>query len=130
MSNVNSVTISGNLTRDPELKALPSGTSVAELGVAVNKSKKNEAGDYVDETSFFDVSVYGNFADLIARKFAKGDAVVVQGELKQDTWEKDGEKRSKVKINARQIDGPAMYRKADESAPAAPAAAKTDDIPF
>ncbi|HSE47133.1 MAG TPA: single-stranded DNA-binding protein, partial [Gemmatimonadales bacterium] len=108
-----------------------SGTSVADLGVAVNKSKKTESGDYVDETSFFDVSVYGNFADLVARKLSKGSAVVVQGELKQDRWEnQEGENRSKVKINARQIDGPDMYRKAEDTPAATPTSSQSDDIPF
>ena len=129
MSNINTAAISGNLTRDPELKTIPSGTSVCELGVAVNKSKKTDDG-YVDETSYFDVTVWGNFGELVARKFTKGDFVNIQGELQQQRWENtEGEKRSKVILIARQVDGPAMYRKADGSAPA-PAQTQTDDIPF
>lgn len=136
MSNVNTVAISGNLTRDPELKHLPSGTACVELGVAVNKSKKVEE-EWVDETSFFDVSFYGNFAELIDRKFNKGDAVSIQGELKQDRWvNQEDQNRSKVTIVGRQLDGPSLYKSASETpapAPAAegaPPAAGGDGIPF
>lgn len=147
MSNLNTVAVSGNLTRDPELKTIPSGTSVAELGIAVNRRIKDESaeGGFREEVSFFDVTVWGRYGELVARKLNKGDSVSVQGRLQQQRWQNEvGENRSKVIIVADQLDGAGMYRSKDEdndvqaSAPAeAPAAEKpaattpqTDDIPF
>jgi single-strand DNA-binding protein len=134
VSNINTVTISGNLTRDPELKHIPSGTALCQLGVAVNKSRKMDDGSYQDETSFFDVDVWSGFGELVANKFQKGDSIIISGELKQERWETDEGNRSKVKIVARSVDGAAMYRKAGEtSAPAetpTPGSSQSDDIPF
>jgi single-strand DNA-binding protein len=114
MGNTNSVTLSGNLTRDPELRTLESGTAVAEFGIAMNKSRKVE-DEWVNEAHFFEVAVYGNFGELVARKFQKGDFAVIAGELRQRRWETDeGEKRSKISITARQIDGPSLYKPASE----------------
>lgn len=145
MANINTVAISGNLTRDPELRHTASGTAVVGIGVAVNRSIKDEnaEGGYREEVSFFDATVWGNFGELVARKLRKGDHVTVQGRLKQDTWETDGgEKRYKVQIIAEQIDSEGFFRSKDEdnatsaatestpeAAPAAAAPAK-DDIPF
>lgn len=153
MSNVNSVVVSGNLTRDPELRSTTNGTSVVNLGIAVNRSYKSESaeGGYAEEVSFFDVTVWGGFGELVARKLRKGDSATIQGRLKQDTWETDtGEKRSKVQIIADQIDSDGFFRSKDEdntavaapaeTAPASTAATSTntetpalpsaDDIPF
>ena len=143
-NNLNTVTVSGNLTRDPELRVTSGGTSVANLGIAVNRSRKQEDGSYKDDVSFFDITVWGNYAELVARKCRKGDAVSVQGRLEQQRWETDsGDKRSKVVIIAEQLDGAAFYRSKDdenepasESAPAEETAAEPtvdptdDDIPF
>ena len=134
MSSINSVAISGRTTRDIELRHTPSGLQIAEFGVAVSKSKKQDDGSYEEETSFVDVTFFGNFAELLARKITKGARVSIQGELKQDTWENDaGEKRSKVKIIGRQLDSSALFEKVD-AAPATEAADVTkptdDDIPF
>lgn len=146
MANVNSVVISGNLTRDPELKLLPSGTSVASSSVAVNRRYKDESAEdgYAEEVSFFDVSVFGKFAELVARKLKKGDGVTVQGRLKQNRWQtEDGQNRSRVEIIADQIDSDGFFRSKDEdndtSATAEPQAQASaqgatqptgDDIPF
>lgn len=146
MSNINTIAVSGNLTADPEVKELPSGTKVAKLRMAVNRSKKNPDGDgYVEEASYFDVECFGNFAGLIERKLRKGNAVSVTGRLEQQRWEKDGENRSKVVIIGNEIDSPSFFLK-DEDVPAmtsgssnsgqpaadqvAAAAAADDDIPF
>ncbi len=142
MANLNSVSLSGNLTSDPELRHLPSGTALCELGVAVNKSRKNDKNEYENHPSFFDVKVWGNFGELVARKFSKGNPIVIQGELEQERWTTDDGNRSKVVVVARQIDGPAMYTAGNgngSSAPASEAAAAAatpetqpaeDDIPF
>lgn len=142
MSSVNSATISGRVTRDLELRTTPSGTSVADFGVAVSKSRKNDDGGYDEEVSFIDVTVWSGFAELLARKIGKGSMVTVQGELKQDTWETEaGDKRSKVKLVARQVDSPDLYKSGDRDSTAsstAPSSAPSgtgpsepdDDIPF
>lgn len=139
MSNVNTVAVSGNLVADPELKTLPSGTTVAELRMATNRSRKTDDG-YVDEASFFSISAFGKFAELIGRKLRKADAVTVTGRLEQQRWEnQEGQKREKVVIIANEIDSPAFFKKDDEVASldtavapgnAGEAAAAQDDIPF
>lgn len=148
MSNVNTVTVSGNLTRDPE--SVGKDTTVVKLGLAVNRQYK-KAGDteYTDEVSFFDITVFGNFGDLVARKLRKADRVTVQGRLKQDSWETpEGDKRSKVGIIADTIDSDGFFRPKEEDnavtsaapapaeapagspAPATAAPSQDDDIPF
>ncbi len=114
MSNVNTVAVSGNITRDPELKTFGEDGKVANLGIAVNRQRKDASGDYVDEVSFFDVTVWGNFAGLCARKLRKGDAATVLGRLEQQTWEQDGAKRSKVVIIASTIDSQGFFRDKSE----------------
>jgi single-strand DNA-binding protein len=95
------VTLVGNLTRDPDLRQLPSGTSVCELGVAVNSSYKDSSGQWVDKASFFDVKVFGPQGENCARYLSKGRQVAVDGRLDQRSWEaQDGSKRSKVEIIA------------------------------
>lgn len=140
MSNVNSVTVSGNLTRDPETRwqAEDGSTSIVNLGIAVNRSRKDASGEYVDEVSYFDIDVFGGFANLVSRKLRKGDSATVQGRLEQQRFEKNGENRSTVKIVATTIDSDGFFRSKDEDA--APALATTeatpvatpatDDIPF
>lgn len=101
MSNDARVTLVGNITRDPDLKFLPSGLAVAEFGMACRESKKNASGGYDEvDASFFDISVWGQMAENVVESCPKGTRVVVTGTLKQETWEKDGQKRSKVKITA------------------------------
>jgi single-strand DNA-binding protein len=97
----NTITIVGNLTRDPELRFTPGGMPVAQLGVAVNYRKKGSSGDYEDVPSFFDVSVYGSLAENASESLARGNRVVVAGRLEQRSWETaEGDKRSKVEIIA------------------------------
>lgn len=146
MSNINTVAISGNATRDPEIKTFDSGASVAEFGIAVNRRRKS-GDEYVDETSFFDVKAFGGtsgpgLAGLIGRKIRKGDAVTIAGRLEQRSWETENGKRSKVEIIINDIDSPAMYKKDEDVAPLASngenaqpplaegGAAPADDIPF
>lgn len=133
--NINTVAISGNLTRDPELRATSGGTSVCDLGVAVNERAKVN-GEWTDRANFFNVTVFGNSADACAQYLIKGSAVNVQGRLRYERWEKDGQKRNAVKIVADvvQFIGPKAERGAapvawPASAPAS-APAGDDDIPF
>lgn len=100
----NTVTIVGNVTRDPELRFTNSGMAVARMGIAVNKRGR----DQEEKTSFFDVVCFREMAENIAESLQRGARVVVTGELSQNTWETDqGEKRSKVEILADDI-GPSL----------------------
>lgn len=100
---INTVVVSGNLTRDPEMRSLPNGTPVCELGIAVNDRIKDESGNWTDRANFFDVTVWGGMGDWAARTLRKGTGVTVEGRLRYEAWEKDGQKRSKVKIVANSL---------------------------
>ncbi len=100
----NTVTIIGNVTRDPELRYLTSGTALASFGVAWNNRYKDRNGDQVEDTSFFDVTCWRDLADNVSESISKGDRVIVYGKLEQRSWEtQDGEKRSKVEIVADEV---------------------------
>lgn len=101
-ANINTVVITGNLTRDPEVRHIGSGTAVVDLGVACN-SREKQGDEWVDRADFFDVTVWGKQAEICGEYLAKGSPVAVQGRLRLDQWEKDGDKRSKVKIVASSI---------------------------
>jgi len=102
--DINRVTIVGRLTRDPELRHLPSGTPVLQLGVAVNGRQKDDAGNWTDKPNFFDVKVFGNQAETLAQHLAKGRRIGVDGRLDWSSWEaQDGSKRSKVEIVAQSV---------------------------
>jgi single-strand DNA-binding protein len=98
MASFNRVILIGNLTRDPELRYLQSGMAVVDLGLAVNDKRKNAAGEWVDETTFVDVTVWGRTAEVAGEYLTKGSPVFIEGRLKLDTWETEGQKRSKLKV--------------------------------
>ncbi|MDQ5895536.1 MAG: single-strand DNA-binding protein [Actinomycetota bacterium] len=100
--NINRVTITGNLTRDPELRNTPSGTAVCTLGVAVNGRRKDESGSWVDKPNYFNVVVWGAQGQNCANYLSKGRPVAVDGRLDWRSWEaKDGSgKRSTIEIVA------------------------------
>jgi single-strand DNA-binding protein len=103
--NLNHVVITGNLTSDPELRSLPSGTSVCKLRVAVNARRKDGAsGEWVDKANYFDVTVWGAQGENAARYLSKGRPVGVQGRLDWREWEtSEGGKRQAVEIIADQV---------------------------
>ena len=96
--SINSVIVTGNLTRDPELKHTQSGTAVLQFSVAVNDRTKNNQGEWVDRPNFFDCTMFGTRADSLSRFLHKGSKVAIQGKLHWSSWEQDGKKRSKVEI--------------------------------
>jgi single-strand DNA-binding protein len=99
MANFNRCILAGNLTRDVELKSTPSGTSVTEIGLAINERRKTKEGEYVDETTFVDITLWGRTAEVAAEYLSKGSPVLIEGRLKLDTWETDdGQKRSKLRV--------------------------------
>lgn len=104
--SINRVVISGNLTRDPELKATAGGMSVLKLGVAVNDRRKNsQTGEWEDVPNFVDVTVFGARGEALSRFLSKGAKVAVEGKLRWSQWESpQGEKRSKLEVVADEVE--------------------------
>lgn len=100
--NMNVVCLTGNLTREPELRNLPSGTSVCELGLAVNESYKDKAsGEWKERANYFTITVWGGQGEACAQYLSKGRPVAVTGSLRYESWtNNDGDKRSAVKVVA------------------------------
>ena len=101
--NINRVIITGNLTRDPELRSLPSGTSVCELRVACNGRRRTAEGQWEDDPNFFNVTVWGQQGENCARYLSKGRGVAIDGRLNWREWETEGQKRSAVDIIAETV---------------------------
>jgi single-strand DNA-binding protein len=100
-ANINRVVLVGNLTRDPELRHLPSGTPVCSLRIAVNGRRRDDAGNWIDEPNYFSISVFGNQAENCAQYLAKGRPVAIDGRLRWREWQaQDGSKRESVEIVA------------------------------
>jgi single-strand DNA-binding protein len=150
-TNLNVVVITGNLTRDPELKSLQSGTSVCKLRVAVNSRRRDQSGEWVDKPNYFDVTVWGAQGENCATYLTKGRPVAIEGRLDWREWEsQDGNKRQAVEIIANSVqflgsrgDAPAQNGggfSAQSDVPAdtsdftdpqpAAVSASDDDIPF
>ena len=100
MASFNRVILLGNLTRDPELRYLASGMAVTDIGLAVNDRRKNANGEWVEETTFVDVTLWGRTAEVASEYLSKGSPVLIEGRLKMDSWEdkQTGQKRSKLKV--------------------------------
>jgi single-strand DNA-binding protein len=101
MSSYNKTILMGNLTRDPELRQTGSGTSVANFAIATNRRYKDANGDWQDEATFVDVTMFGKRAETFAQYHSKGKSAFIEGSLRLDTWEDDqGNKRSKLYVVA------------------------------
>ena len=129
--SVNHVTITGNLVSDPELRSLPSGTSVCKCRIGHNERRKNTAGEWIDVPHFFDVTVWGALGERLANQTSKGEKVLFEGRLNFREWEgPEGQKRSAVDIVANTAiriprdDRSPTDEHIDASAPG------DDDIPF
>ncbi len=104
MADYNKVILVGRLTRDPELKNLPSGMTVTTMGIAVNNSYTNKDGNKIDDTLFVDVTVFGKQAENVHQYLKKGSNVLIDGRLRYRTWDaSDGSKRSKHEIMAQRV---------------------------
>ncbi len=121
--SLNSVNVMGNLTRDPELKSLPSGKTVCVMSIANNRVY-SKAGERTTEVSYFDVDVWGPAAENCAKYLKRGSGIVVGGRLKQDRWEKDGKTQSKVRIVANSVHF--LARKSEDGAGAGARQTKDD----
>ena len=97
--------ISGNLTRDPELRATAGGTQVLSFGVAVNDRRKNpQTGDWEDYPNFVDCTMFGTRAEAVSRYLSKGTKVAIEGKLRYSSWERDGQRRSKLEVIVDEIE--------------------------
>ena len=107
MANINRVIISGRLTRDPEARSTAGGTTVLGLGVAVNDRRKNQqTGQWEDYTNYIDCTMFGNRAESLSRILTKGMLVCIEGRLRWSSWERDGQKRSKIEVIVDEIELP------------------------
>jgi single-strand DNA-binding protein len=143
MANFNKVIIAGNLTRDPELRYTPKGMAVVKMNIALNHTWKTETGEKKEDVSYVDVDVWGRQAEVIAQYMRKGRPLLVEGRLKQDTWEDKNthQKQYKLKVVLESFSfidskgpdagaggggvpsGEPVHRPAAPAKPAAPAAA-------
>lgn len=96
--NINNVTLTGNLTRDPEIRYTANGKAVLRFSIACNDRVKNQQGEWVDKPNYIDMTMYGTRADSLRNILTKGMKVAVQGKLHWSSWEKDGQKRSKIEV--------------------------------
>jgi single-strand DNA-binding protein len=100
MANLNRCLLIGNLTRDPETRTTPQGTAVCDIGLAVNRVTKDDAGNKKEEVAFIDVTLWGRQAEIVQQYCTKGKPLFVEGRLQLDSWadKNSGEKRTKLKV--------------------------------
>ena len=98
MASFNRVILMGNLTRDVELRYTGSQLAVTDIGLAVNDKRKNQQGEWIEEVTFVDITLWGRTAEIAAEYLTKGSPVLIEGRLKLDSWEKDGKKNYKLKV--------------------------------
>lgn len=104
MANLNKVFLMGNLTRDPELRYTPSGMAVCKLGLATNRRYRDRSSEEMrEETCFVDITVWGKTGENCGQYLAKGRSVLVEGRLRYNTWESEGQKRSKLEVVAENV---------------------------
>lgn len=124
---INKVFLSGNLTRDPELRATASGTQVLEFGLAVNERVRNQQTDAWEErANFFSCIVFGRHAEALSRYLAMGAKVSIEGSLRYSVWERDGARRSKVEVIVNELE---FMSNAEPGAEAAEPSAHAVDFP-
>ena len=130
--SINKAMLSGNLTRDPEMRETASGTAVLGFCVAVNDRRKNpQTGEWEDYASFIDCTMFGKRAQGVSQHLSKGMHVALEGKLRQSRWEKDGKKHSRISVMVDEIDWTGNKRQEAESADdQAPATVYDEDIPF
>jgi single-strand DNA-binding protein len=102
MADINNVVLVGRLTRNAELKYTNTGTPVSKIGLAINRRRKKD-NQWIEEVNFFDVVIWGKVAEALNPYLVKGKQIGVQGELRQNKWEQDGQPRSKVEVIANNI---------------------------
>ena len=134
--SINRVNLSGNLTRDPELRMTKGGKQVLSFGLAVNDRMRNQqTGEWKDRPNFVDCIIFGNRAEAVAKYVSKGSKVAVDGKLRYSSWEtKEGQRRSKLEVIVDEIEFMSGQGKANQEAPSGdeqpPAEVYDEDIPF
>lgn len=130
----NQVILMGNLTRDPELRQTPNGQNVCSFSLALNRSYKGSDGEWKEATDYVDIVAWGPLGERVAQYLSKGRPCLVNGRLQSSSWEKDGQKRSKVEVIAQDVTflgGPGGNSSDDggsSSVPKAAKPAKKDDV--
>ena len=138
MPSFNKVIIAGHLTRDPEIRYTPKGTPIARFALGVNHTWKSESGEKMEEVSFFDVTAFGKQGETIAQHVKKGAPLLVEGRLKQESWEDKETKENRHKVvivlesftflGGKKDDG--KPEKNSRSKSAEKSDAEKDDVPF
>lgn len=129
--SLNQVTLMGNLTRDPELRQTPNGQTVTNFSLALNRSYKDQSGEWQEVTDYIDIVCWGPLAERVAQYLSKGRRCLVQGRLQSRSWEQEGQKRNKVEVLASDVtflDSRGGGDDGGSSAPA-PAGPTSDDKP-
>lgn len=125
--SINRVAVSGHLTRDAELRATTGGTQVLSFGIAVNDRRKNpQSGEWEDYPNFVDCTMFGTRAEKIHRYLSKGCKVAIEGKLRYSSYERDGQRRSKLEIIVEEIE----FLSRQQAAEPEPEDAYDEDIPF
>ena len=101
--SLNQTTLMGNLTRDPELRQTPNGQNVVSFSLALNRSYKDQAGEWQEATDYVDIGAWGPLAERVSQYLNRGSRCLVQGRLQSRNWEQDGQKRSKVEVLANDV---------------------------
>lgn len=97
--SINRVVLTGNLTREPELRRSSSGSGILSFGIAVNDRRKDpQTGEWKDFTNFIDCTMFGTRAEAVSNYISKGSKVAIEGKLRYSSWERDGQKRSKLEV--------------------------------
>ncbi len=123
----NQVILMGNLTRDPELRQIPSGQSVTSFSLALNRSYKGQDGDWKEATDYVDIVAWGPLGERVAQYVTKGRPVLVNGRLQSRSWEQDGQKRSKLEVVAQDVTF--LGSRGESGGDFTPASPATDDTP-
>ena len=125
--SINRVAVSGHLTRDPELRVTTGGTQVLSFGIAVNDRRKNpQSGEWEDYPNFVDCTMFGTRAEKIHRYMSKGCKVAIEGKLRYSSWERDGQRRSKLEVIVEEIE----FLSRQQAAEPVPDDIFDEDIPF
>lgn len=139
---INKVYLSGNLTRDAELRRTQAGTAVVNFGMAVNERRLNRhTGEYDDYANFVDCTMWGKLAEAVSGALVKGQRVTIEGRLHMSAWERDGQKRTKIEVIVENVEGlprknqqgtqpQGVAQKQADFASAVYDAVYDDDIPF
>lgn len=134
--SINRVNLSGNLTREPELRQTQGGTAILSFGIAVNDRRRNQSGEWEDVPNFIDCIVFGARAEPLSRMLSKGMKVAVEGKLRYSSWEaKDGSKRSKIEVAVDEIEfmerrGDVPYKALSRQEPSKHDDVYDSDLPF